>query len=790
MKSDPVRFLLVDDLAENLLSLEAVLRRDGLTIHTARSAREALELLLQHDFALAIVDVQMPELDGFEMAELMRGTERTRHVPIIFLTAADNDALRRFKGYESGAVDFLQKPVEPLILRSKADVFINLYRQRQQIEYQRDQLIANQERLQLALRAGRIGVWEWTLPTHHVMWSDEVCRIFGFEPGTFPGTQTAMVELIHPADRDTFTDTLQAALLNEDRFCVEFRIVRSQTGEVRHLTNIGTVRRSNNVPVSVVGMITDVTEQRAAEAALRQRERELQSLSDNSPNIIARFDREFRHVFVNATVEYFTGISAETFLGKTNRELGMPKEACDLWESALQRVFDTPLPESITFQYDYAGGTRSFESQLIPERNAEGIVQHVLSVTRDVTSEWIAKQELNQAKEAAELANQAKDAFLAVVSHELRTPMTAILGYTDLVLERTRDNEMRNYLQIVRQNSGYLLEIINDILDISKINAGKLDVVKDAFSPYMVIEDVCRIMDCRAKEKGLELQVQIHRDVPQSIVSDAKRLKQILINLVGNAIKFTKEGYVALNVSYLEDGLLKFDIIDTGIGIARDQLDNLFQPFSQGDSSVSRRFGGTGLGLVISMRLARMLGGMISVHSELDQGSTFSFTIATGDIGQLQTGHFSIRDQQAQSSEEQTSLQHRRVLVVDDRREIRYLSRHLLEKAGAQVDEVENGQQAVEYVENGLKVDFLPHLVLLDMQMPILDGYSTATQLRYLGFEGPIVALTGDAMQDDRNRCIESGCTSYLSKPIDAKRLISLVGELTKEYQLDATANS
>jgi len=270
------------------------------------------------------------------------------------------------------------------------------------------------------------------------------------------------------------------------------------------------------------------------------------------------------------------------------------------------------------------------------------------------------------------------------------------------------------------------------------------------------------------------------------IQSDSKRLKQILINLVGNAIKFTQQGRVEIRVGFEPStSQLQIDVIDTGIGMTQSQLDRLFKPFSQGDSSVSRHFGGTGLGLAISQRLAEMLGGEITATSTQKSGSTFTLTITTGPVAdQPLIDHSSVgRSPEASADEcgvgDETEILNCHVLVVDDRRDIRFLSKRILSKAGATVEECEDGQFAVEHIERAMQTNSLPDLILLDMQMPNLDGYQTARKLRELGYDGPVVALTADAMQGDMDRCLQAGCNDYLSKPIDSGRLLQMVAAMT-----------
>ncbi|TWU17575.1 Autoinducer 2 sensor kinase/phosphatase LuxQ [Novipirellula galeiformis] len=412
-----------------------------------------------------------------------------------------------------------------------------------------------------------------------------------------------------------------------------------------------------------------------------------------------------------------------------------------------------------------------------------GKTRRFAGINWDITEQREFERSLQDARLQAEVANRSKSEFLANMSHEIRTPMTAIIGYVDLIAESIHDEQTLDYIRTIRTNGSFLLDIINDILDLSKIEAGKFDVLPEQFAPNRLVEDVWSIMGVRAKESNIELEVEYEGLIPSRIETDPKRLKQILINLVGNAIKFTDRGCVRLQVRFdvAGDGKMHFDVIDTGIGMTPRQIEKLFQPFSQADTTVARTFGGTGLGLAISKRLAKMLGGEISVVSESGKGSRFSVTIDPGDIrnATLMQPSLTTHPINYDAFKQPDSLQCR-VLIVDDRRDIRFLSKRILVKAGASVTEAEDGQDAVEQVQEMLRNDRLVDLVLLDMQMPRLDGYRTAEQLRRMGFQKPIIALTADAMQGDMTRCIECGCNGYLSKPIDAEMLVEKVRELTQ----------
>ena len=416
--------------------------------------------------------------------------------------------------------------------------------------------------------------------------------------------------------------------------------------------------------------------------------------------------------------------------------------------------------------------------------DSAGKLIRVFGVNWDSTQDHAAADALRESERAAQMANAAKSEFLANMSHEIRTPMTSILGYSELLQDHVDDDEGREFLKTIRHNGNFLLDIINDILDLSKIEAGKLEFHGTRFDPVKLIEEVRSVMEVRATEKKLTLEVEYDGKLPVEIESDSKRLKQILINLVGNAIKFTRSGSVRMIVRFIDDAppMLQFRIVDTGIGISTAQMRKLFQPFAQGDASVTREFGGSGLGLVISRRLANLLGGDLSVTSIEGEGSEFVVTIEVGassDIPLVQPE--SLRQDDDPQIDQPSIKLDCHVLVVDDRRDVRFLSKRLLAKAGATVDEAEDGHVAVDYVQkrqsSGEKV---PDLILLDMQMPNLDGYQTAQALRSMNYEKPIIALTADAMQGDMSRCLECGCNDYLSKPIDVASLLVKVRQFTK----------
>lgn len=481
-----------------------------------------------------------------------------------------------------------------------------------------------------------------------------------------------------------------------------------------------------------------------------------------------------------------TGVGADTLAWEDSAG---DKPAADSypWQQALHS--GQPSRNSLLWFTGPDGKRRTFMVNCSPILVGKGEYGGVMVSLDDVTLLEEKEIELVKSRKEAESANRAKSEFLANMSHEIRSPMNAILGFTELLRRGQAKNEAEHHkhLDIVHASGTHLLGLINDILDLSKVEAGRLEVEQIDCSPYQIASEVVQLQGVKAAEKRIEIALECAGLIPERIVTDPARFRQILTNLVGNAIKFTEAGGVKVRLRFEASRPIagvQVEVIDSGIGIPGDKLETIFEPFTQAEGSITRRFGGTGLGLTISRSLARALGGDLAARNALGGGSIFTLTLPAGPIEaiRLLTPEEITHPRTGESAAGGTrwKLPGVRILIVDDGEENRELVRLVLEDAGALTEQAENGQIALDKAQT-LAYD----LILMDLQMPVMDGETATRHLRRQGIDTPVVALTAHAMKGFEQDVLSAGFTAYLTKPIDLDRLMATVAGLTRGTRVE-----
>lgn len=499
----------------------------------------------------------------------------------------------------------------------------------------------------------------------------------------------------------------------------------------------------------------------------------------------------------NRAAEAVLGYKRKDVLGLLVQDVVVPHSMREAHTQGLRRYLKTGV--SHVLGKDVELTALCADGRVIPVEISFGVLEESSGTTftaclRNIADRVRARELLTSAMHDAVEASKAKSDFLAKMSHEIRTPMNGILGFAgELENADLPEDERRESIALIRSSGEHLLQIINDILDISKIEAGKLECEFLQVSPAKLISQVVSSYRALASDKGLELEIFWEGPIPALVRTDPTRLRQVLLNLLSNAIKFTSTGRVRM-VSRLtrnpdSEPTLEIDVIDTGIGLSPEQSKNVFEPFVQADNSTTRRFGGTGLGLSLSLQLAEMLGGGIEILSELGVGSTFRTTIGVGDLEGVELLEGEALQAAMTESGPSTDVQLRlsqRLLVVEDNAVNQLLIRRILERAGAGVDLAENGREAIELIDAASNGQNPYDLILMDMQMPVLDGYEATEELRGAGYSGKIVALTANVMLEDRARCMAAGCNEVLSKPINRTELLQTILYLAKDEDSSA----
>ncbi len=663
------------------------------------------------------------------------------------------------------------------------------------------------DRLDLAIRASNVGIWEVDMPDGVYVngtgtWLN-VWEQLGIEPPEENSQFVTWLDYLHSEDKDRLLRALYAYLDGETKeYKIEYRI-RHRDGTYRWMLARGTaIRDQAGKPIRLVGSRVDITELKRVEEVLRESEAWFRFMANAMPQIVWTARPDGSPEYLNDRFAEYTGLPAAEVTGERwlsvlhpdDRERTMTRWMADVASGS---------DHDIEWRLRAADGRyRWFKSRGLPVRDESGQIVKWVGTITDIDDQKRAEEAERRAKEAAEAASRAKSEFLANVSHEIRTPMNAILGMTELAIETPGSDEQRQYLTIVKSSADALLSVINDLLDFSKIEAGKLELDYALFSLRGVLGETLRALALRAHKKGLELVCQIQPDVPDALIGDAGRLRQILLNLVGNAIKFTEEGEVVVRIEAGPTGagtepdspedrsgpsqMLRFSVSDTGIGIPADKQQKIFQAFEQEDNSTTRRYGGTGLGLSIATRLVALMRGAIGVESEPGRGSTFYFTARFG----LQADQ-PVRPMVPPLVE----LQGLRVLVVDDNATNRQILEEWFRGWRTEPTVVAGGLEALDALWRASASGRPFPLVVLDARMPGVDGPALAERILQSPELSPtrIILLTSDDLHGEVARFRELGIAAYAMKPVQQEELLEIIYRVLSrpapiEAATDATA--
>ena len=644
--------LVVDDNANNRLTLAALLSRlADCQVLQADGGEAALRSTVEREIHLILLDVQMPGMDGFETAQHLQMTERTRHIPVVFVTAVFKAQEFVARGYELGAFDYLTKPLDDNLLLSRIRLYRHLHERERNLE--------------------------------------------------------ATIKLLVASERE----------------------LQAKAAELRKL----------NLAV------------------------------ENSPNSIFITDPQGVIEYANPRFVEDTGYTAAEAIGQKPSLLKSGQTPPETYQSLWDAVLAGGIWRGELLNRRKDGGLYWVSAAIAPVCDAAGAVSHLVGLHTDITAKMRSEEALRAAKESAESANRAKSVFLANMSHELRTPLNAVLGFSKL-LERDpgMSAESRQRLATINRAGRHLLDLINDVLEISRIEAGRLKVHSCAFDLVGMLREIEDMVRLRAEEKGLELQAAIAVDLPRHVIGDAHHLKQVLINLLGNAVKYTERGRVCLRAA-AKGRVVQFEVADTGHGIRADDQQKVFEPFYQTEVGIAKGEG-TGLGLAISVQYARAMGGTLSLESEPEVGSVFTLSLP---LPSTEAAAEPVRRSLALGLA--AGIRPPRILVVDDLEDNRELVSQMLKQVGFAIRTAANGQEAIDSC-----LSWRPQLVLMDMRMPVLDGFEATRRIRAQpwGAELKIVALTASVFAEDLGSVLAAGCDSLLKKPVEEDQLLQVMVEL------------
>lgn len=807
---EKIKILIIEDNPGDVRLISIYLKEffgDKYSFSTSDYLWKSLELLSENTFDVIILDLSLPDSSGLDTFKKIY--EHSPKIPIIVLTGLEDESVG-INAMKLGAQDFL---VKGIIKGKELSRSINYSIERfkllkalsenaKKLEEKTQDLLKEQIKLANAQKLSHLGSWEWDVQANTITWSDELYRIFDLRKDEFNGSFDEYINLIHPADREYSRSILEGSYSTLQPFNFHHKIVLNDKS-VKVIHSIGEVIiDEGNKPLKMQGTAQDVTE-------LFHKE-ELEKLvlaATQSYNSVIIFDRSQRVEWVN---EGFTRLTDYTLNDLKYKSIAILRGGDGRGLSQQQNIFDSILKEKKPVTYENINYTKQGKEYWVittatPILGKDGEVERIIAIESDISlrkkieeelveANKIAEQSLNKvnktldelikAKKELEESMKVKEQFMANMSHEIRTPMNAIVGFTDLLLKTELTTEQKQYIDAVKTSGKNLLVIINDILDFSKIQSGKFVFEQIKFHLSQVIATISELMLPKANEKELQLLAEIDPKIPDGLIGDPMRLNQVILNLLGNAIKFTKHGTIKIKVDLLaetEEGVkLAFSVSDTGIGIPKNKLSLIFEGFTQASNQTTRKYGGTGLGLTIAKQLVELQGGTISVDSEVDHGSIFTFVL---EFKKNLTPETKKKQTDETQKTEKESLEGLKVLLVEDNILNQVLAKKVLSDWKCQVIVAENGQVAIDKLINN-DVD----IILMDIQMPEMDGNEATRHIRKKftapKSDIPIIAMTAHALAGEAEKCINAGMNDYISKPFDTKALYSKIESVLRKNNI------
>lgn len=654
-----------------------------------------------------------------------------------------------------------------------------------EIDLSRTRTLLNEQQrlLNSAESMSGVGHWRYDLTSQIVTWSDEVFRIFGIPLADAAPPYEVIQQLYHADDRGTLADGITRAEETGEGYELQLRI-RRPDGSIRQtIAKAECVLDRKGKTTAIFGVFQDVTEQHLAAVSLAASERHYRLLADNVSDVIAVYTAEGTFRYISPSVFQLLGYAPDELLGQT--------AFCIIHADDHERVsreFSDAARAGAEAMIEYRALTKSGDVKWLEakprfRRDDAGIIVEISDSVRDVTERRSRETALQQARHEADLANKAKATFLANMSHEIRTPMNGVLGFAELLLAGDLAEDQRKHVKLIAESGRAMMRLLNDILDISKIEAGQLQMAAAPFDLRHTLRGAVKLMEPAASTKGIEVSVKIDPLLPCFIDGDKLRLRQIVLNLIGNATKFTDKGHIELHAAAQAGSggawQLRIDVHDSGIGIAAEHIDRIFHDFAQADGSIVRRFSGTGLGLPISVELARLMGGTIAVESTLGKGTTFTVLLPLVKSLQQPTHRKSTVDAPIALD---IGGHCPRVLIAENHDINQVLITEMARRAGFDPVIASNGAKAIAMVIAAAAAGAPFAMVLMDIQMPEVDGLEATRRLRAAGFAAgtlPIVALTANAYAEDIAACLAAGMQGHLSKPVRLRDLEILASNLT-----------